>query len=209
MNFFNNTTTSKKSSNGSSSVIDVSSNQPSPETDWKRNNLSWAESTGNNNGGTKIVVEEEDIIFDSNSVPQVKDLMQTNHERTIASIFGNSLQDTPVVALVKSLESYPKPDQIARQREVHEQNIAKLQKAKLVLSAVTTISQGVNPDAVKAYTATEAALNEAVLSRDKYESELRSQSQSIKQLIANCQSEQETARIAQGILDLYAFSEVN
>ena len=209
MNFFNNTTPTKKSSTGGNSVIDVTSSQSNNDTDWKKNNLSWAESTGSTAGGTKIVVEEEDIIFDSATIPQVKDLMQTNPERTIASIFGSSLQDTPVVALVKSLEAYPKPDQIARQREIHEQNIAKLQKAKVVLSAVTTISQGVNPDAVKAYTATEAALNEAVGSRDKYESELRGQSQSIKQLIANCQADQEMSRIAQGILDLYAFSEVN
>ncbi len=211
MNFFNGTN-AKKTSNTGNSVIDVTTSQTiGSDADWKKNNLSWAESSNGTQTDSKKIIVEEDY-FDSESVPQVKDLINPNQERSIASIFGGnysgSNQKTVIVALVEALEIFPTPVEIARQRDIHEQNIAKLQKAKTVLSAVSTIDQNVNTDAVKAYTATEAALNEAINIRDEFESKLRSQSQSIKQLIANCGNTPENEARAQAIVGLYEFNEV-
>jgi hypothetical protein len=212
MNFFNNSTTSgKKAVPVNSSVIDVTSTQSTSNPDLN-NNLSWAESIGSF-GGNRIVIDEEDVVFDSDSVPQVRDLLDpnSNSERTIASMFVNSQQDSPMVLLLRALEQYPRREEIDKQRKILEENIAKLQKAKVVLSAVTTISQGVNPDAVKAYSSTDAALNEATNSRDRFEAELRDRGQSIKQLLANCQTGTDSFNIqaSRAIADIYGFTDVN
>jgi hypothetical protein len=212
MNFFNNSNTSAKNAiPANSSVIDVTSTQSTSNPNLK-NNLSWAESIGSF-GGNRIVIDEEDVVFDSDSVPQVRDLLDpnSNAERTIASMFINSQQDTPMVLLLRALEQYPRREEIDKQRKILEDNIAKLQKAKVVLSAVTTISQGVNPDAVKAYASTDAALNEATNSRDRFEAELRDRGQSIKQLLSNCQTTSDPFNIqaSKAIADIYGFTDVN
>ncbi|MEM1312844.1 MAG: hypothetical protein AAGF07_05280 [Patescibacteria group bacterium] len=208
MSFFNHSKNSSKTSgSASSSIIDVNTSKSIPNPlNRLKNNLSWAESIGVD--GDKIVVDEEEVIFDSDSVPQVRDLLDPNAttEKTIASMFVNIQQDTPMILLLRALEQYPKTEQIEAQRIILEENIEKLQKAKSELSAVTAIAKGVNSDAVKAYASTEAALKDALDSKSQFETELENRTESIKQLLANCESNEEESRISKAIAELYNFN---
>ena len=91
--------------------------------------------------------------------------------------------DTNLVILVKKMENFPKPEDIARRREYYNTNVKKLEQAKKALVELMQGMHDSNASLTLAYTTIDSDLRHAIVEERSFEAKLKMEAQSIEDLI--------------------------